>query len=41
MQPGEVSLADYRGKRAVLLGFFRGLHCPFCRRQIWSPRWRW
>jgi len=36
MQPGEVSLADYRGKRAVLLGFFRGLHCPFCRRQIFQ-----
>jgi hypothetical protein len=36
MQPGEVSLADYRGKSAVLLGFFRGLHCPFCRRQIFQ-----
>jgi peroxiredoxin len=33
-QPCEVSLADYRGTHAVLLGFFRGLHCPFCRRQI-------
>jgi peroxiredoxin len=31
---GPVSLADYRGRRAVMLGFFRGLHCPFCRRQI-------
>jgi peroxiredoxin len=36
MQPGEVSLADYRGKHAVLVGFFRGLHCPFCRRQIFQ-----
>ncbi|HEX5767205.1 MAG TPA: redoxin domain-containing protein [Burkholderiales bacterium] len=30
---GVVSAADYRG-RAVMIGFFRGLHCPFCRRQI-------
>ena len=34
MQPGEVTLADYRGKSAVLVAFFRGLHCPFSRRQI-------
>lgn len=31
---GVVSLADFRGRQAVMLGFFRGLHCPFCRRQI-------
>jgi peroxiredoxin len=31
-----VSLAHYRGKSAVLLGLFRGLHCPFCRRQIFQ-----
>lgn len=31
---GQVSLADFRGRRAVMIGFFRGLHCPFCRRQI-------
>jgi peroxiredoxin len=31
---GTVSLADFRGRRAVLVGLFRGLHCPFCRRQI-------
>jgi len=31
---GEVSLADYRGRSAVLVGLFRGLHCPFCRRQV-------
>ena len=31
---GEVSLADYRGKNGVYVALFRGLHCPFCRRQI-------
>src|SRR6478752_4297480 len=31
---GEVSLEDYRGKSAVMVGLFRGLHCPFCRRHI-------
>ncbi len=31
---GTVSLDDFRGKRALMIGFFRGLHCPFCRRQI-------
>ncbi len=31
---GVVSLADFRGKPPVLLGLFRGLHCPFCRRQL-------
>ena len=30
---GMFSLADLRG-RAFLIGFFRGLHCPFCRRQV-------
>jgi peroxiredoxin len=33
---GNVSLADYPPKRAVLLGLFRGLHCPFCRRQVFQ-----
>jgi peroxiredoxin len=33
-QPGSVSLADFRDKSAVLLGLYRGLHCPFCRRQL-------
>ena len=28
-----ISLADYRGK-PVLLGLFRGLYCPFCRRAL-------
>jgi peroxiredoxin len=31
---GQVSLDDYRGRSAVLIGLFRGLHCPFCRRQL-------
>lgn len=31
---GVVSLDDYRGKSPVLVGLFRGLHCPFCRRQV-------
>lgn len=30
---GEVSFADLRG-RPFLIGLFRGLHCPFCRRQV-------
>lgn len=30
---GMVSLAELRG-RPFLIGFFRGLHCPFCRRQV-------
>jgi peroxiredoxin len=30
---GEVSLEDMRG-RPFLIAFFRGLHCPFCRRQV-------
>ena len=31
---GTVSLADYRGRSPLLLAFFRGIYCPFCRRQI-------
>ena len=31
---GTVSLADYRGKRPVLLAMMRGLYCAFCRRHI-------
>ncbi|WP_331374652.1 peroxiredoxin-like family protein [Sinorhizobium chiapasense] len=30
---GIVSLDSLRG-RPFLMGFFRGLHCPFCRRQV-------
>jgi len=33
---GSISLGDYPPKRAVLLGLFRGLHCPFCRRQVFQ-----
>ena len=29
-----IALDDYRGRSATLIGLFRGLHCPFCRRQI-------
>jgi peroxiredoxin len=31
---GTVSLDDFRGRSSFLLGLFRGLHCPFCRRQV-------
>jgi len=31
---GEVSLSDYRNRAPLLLGLFRGLHCPFCRRRL-------
>jgi peroxiredoxin len=31
---GVVSLAQYRDKAPVLLALFRGLYCPFCRRQM-------
>jgi peroxiredoxin len=29
-----ISLADYRGSTALLLGLFPGLYCPFCRRAL-------
>jgi peroxiredoxin len=29
-----VSLADYQGKSSLLLGLYRGLYCPFCRRAV-------
>ncbi|ANP85577.1 AhpC/TSA family protein [Rhizobium leguminosarum] len=31
---GKVAIDDFRGQKPVLVGLFRGLHCPFCRRQI-------
>lgn len=31
---GTITLDDYRGRSHLLVGFFRGLACPFCRRQI-------
>jgi len=29
-----ISLTDYRGRTPLLLGLFRGLYCPFCRRAL-------
>jgi peroxiredoxin len=26
---GKISLDDYRGRRPILVGLFRGLHCAF------------
>jgi peroxiredoxin len=31
---GTVSLSEYRGRNPVLVALFRGLYCPFCRRQM-------
>jgi peroxiredoxin len=31
---GKVALDDFRGRKPVLVGLFRGLHCPFCRRHV-------
>jgi peroxiredoxin len=31
---GHATLAEYRGRRGVLVGLYRGLHCPFCRRHL-------
>ena len=31
---GVVRLADYVGRAPLFLNFFRGLHCPFCRRAM-------
>lgn len=31
---GTVSLDDFRGRSPVFVGLYRGLHCPFCRRQV-------
>jgi len=31
---GKIALEDYRGHSPLLVGLFRGLHCPFCRRHI-------
>ena len=33
-QEGKIALDDFRGQKPVLVGLFRGLHCPFCRRHI-------
>jgi peroxiredoxin len=31
---GKIALDDFRGHSPVLIGLFRGLHCPFCRRHL-------
>ena len=31
---GKIAIDDFRGQKPVLVGLFRGLHCPFCRRHI-------
>jgi peroxiredoxin len=31
---GKIAIDDFRGQKPVLVGLFRGLHCPFCRRNI-------
>ena len=31
---GKIAIDDFRGKKSVLVGLYRGLHCPFCRRHI-------
>ncbi|ANM10629.1 MULTISPECIES: peroxiredoxin-like family protein [unclassified Rhizobium] len=31
---GKIAIDDFRGQKPVFVGLFRGLHCPFCRRQI-------
>lgn len=31
---GEVGLRDYRDRRPVLVGLFRGVYCAFCRRHL-------
>lgn len=31
---GKIALDDFRGQSPILIGLFRGLHCPFCRRHI-------
>lgn len=31
---GPIGLRDYKGRKPLLIGLFRGLHCPFCRREV-------
>lgn len=31
---GKIALEDFRGQTPLLIGLFRGLHCPFCRRHL-------
>ncbi|WOS66128.1 peroxiredoxin-like family protein [Sinorhizobium fredii] len=30
----KIALDDFRGRSPLLIGLFRGLHCPFCRRHV-------
>jgi peroxiredoxin len=31
---GTIALAQYRGRQPFFIGLYRGLHCPFCRRNL-------
>lgn len=31
---GKIALNEFRGRSPLLVGLFRGLHCPFCRRHV-------
>lgn len=31
---GKIAIDDFRGQKSLLVGLYRGLHCPFCRRHI-------
>jgi peroxiredoxin len=31
---GRIAIDDFRGQKPLLIGLFRGLHCPFCRRHL-------
>ncbi|WP_018237449.1 peroxiredoxin-like family protein [Ensifer sp. BR816] len=31
---GKIALDDFRGRSPLLVGLYRGLHCPFCRRHV-------
>ncbi len=31
---GKIALNDFRGRSPLLIGLYRGLHCPFCRRHV-------
>ncbi|MBD9450960.1 redoxin family protein [Rhizobium sp. RHZ02] len=31
---GKIALDDFRGRSPLLIGLFRGLHCPFCRLHV-------
>ena len=31
---GRIAIDDFRGRKPLLIGMFRGLYCPFCRRHL-------